>query len=269
MDLKIATYNIHKGVSAFGRKTRIHGLKEAINLLDADLVFLQEVQGQHDLHEKKHVAWPKIGQHEFIAGEDLHHVYGLNASYQHGHHGNALLSRFPIDSSFNHNVSDHEFEKRGNLHAVVNRQGMQIHCFVIHLGLFASSRRRQIQSLITYIQENLPKDAPLIIAGDFNDWSKRLSPLLTKELSVFEAFDSNHQKIQTHSSSRIIRETLKMPPKAGYAKTFPAGMPWLCLDRVYLRGFDVKQTKVLSGAPWSTLSDHVPITVDLQLNLSL
>ena len=46
MKLRIATYNIHKGVSAFGRKARIHGIKDAIDLLDADLVFLQEVQGQ-------------------------------------------------------------------------------------------------------------------------------------------------------------------------------------------------------------------------------
>ena len=266
MNLKIASYNIHKGVSAFGRKANIHGLKEAINLLDADLVFLQEVQGQHTLHEKKHAHWPNVGQHEFIAGDNHYHAYGLNASYGHGHHGNALLSRLPIASSFNHDVSDHEFEQRGNLHVVVNQDNIDIHCFVIHLGLFAVSRRRQIQALVHYIQNNIPDDSPLVIAGDFNDWNRGLSPLLKKELNVIEAFDFTSQQLIHAKPSQSIRSMMNLKPKVGYAKTFPAQLPWLCLDRVYLRGFDVRSTKVLTGSPWSKLSDHVPITVDIQLS---
>jgi endonuclease/exonuclease/phosphatase family metal-dependent hydrolase len=94
--LRIASYNIHKGVSAFGRQARIHHLKQAIAGLDADILFLQEVQGRHDVHAQRHAGWPDAGQHEFLAGDSHHHVYGKNAVYQHGHHGNALLSRYPI-----------------------------------------------------------------------------------------------------------------------------------------------------------------------------
>ena len=47
MRLRVATYNIHKGVSRelFGlrRVTRIHELRARLHELDADLVFLQEV----------------------------------------------------------------------------------------------------------------------------------------------------------------------------------------------------------------------------------
>ena len=266
MKLRIATYNIHKGVSAFGRKARIHGIKDAIDLLDADLVFLQEVQGQHDLHAEHHTRWPEVGQHEFLAGESHESAYGMNAVYEHGHHGNALLSRFPIASFMNYDVSDHSYEQRGILHAVVRIKDTDVHCFVIHLGLFAVSRRRQVQSLIIEIKKSLPVDAPLIIAGDFNDWSKRLSQTLYQELGVIEAFDVADAQKNSMFTMRGMRSmlNLKQSSKAMHARTFPAGLPWFCLDRVYLRGFQVEHAEVLSGAPWKQLSDHVPIIATLR-----
>ncbi|MFZ6759777.1 endonuclease/exonuclease/phosphatase family protein [Undibacterium sp. Ji50W] len=265
MKLRIATYNIHKGVSAFGRKARIHGIKDAIDLLDADLVFLQEVQGQHDLHAENHTLWPQEGQHDFLAGQSHQAVYGMNAVYEHGHHGNALLSRYPIASFANHDVSDHAYEQRGILHAVVRVEEVDVHCFVIHLGLFAASRRRQIQALIQTIKRDLPAQAPLVIAGDFNDWSQRLSQTLYQELGVFEAFDVDAHHGMPRFSLRNMRN-LFAKNKGRHARTFPAGLPWLCLDRVYLRGFKVNEAEVLKGAPWTTLSDHVPIMVSLELS---
>jgi endonuclease/exonuclease/phosphatase family metal-dependent hydrolase len=266
MQLRIATYNIHKGVSAFGRKERIHGIKAAIDLLDADLVFLQEVQGQHDRHALNHAHWPTAGQHEFLAGESHESAYGMNAVYAHGHHGNALLSRFPITSFTNHDVSDHAYEQRGILHSIVTVGGKDVHCFVIHLGLFAVSRRRQVRMLIDEIKNGLPPDAPLIIAGDFNDWSKGLSQALYQELSVTEAFDVDPQTGAPVFTMRAMRSWLKMPGTT-HARTFPAGLPWLCLDRVYQRGFKVEQAEVLRGLPWTNLSDHVPIVVTLKFSL--
>ena len=261
MKLRIATYNIHKGVSAFGRKTLIHGIKDAIKLLDADLIFLQEVQGQHDHHAKRHAHWPEQGQHEFLAGDSHACAYGVNAVYEHGHHGNALLSRLPILHSNNFDVSDHAYEQRGILHVRVQLGEIEAHCFVMHLGLFASSRQRQTYTLIRQIQEHLPLDVPLIIAGDFNDWGHSLSHLLYKELGVHEAFDKH-----SHANREGVAATndgKQRPHKLVHARTFPAGLPWLSLDRVYLRGFSVENAHVLSGKPWSELSDHVPISVDL------
>lgn len=265
MKLRIATYNIHKGVSAFGRKARIHGIKQAIDLLDADLVFLQEVQGQHDYHAEIHTRWPEVGQHEFLAGESHESAYGMNAVYEHGHHGNALLSRFPIASYVNHDVSDHAYEQRGILHAVVRVGPQEVHCFVIHLGLFAVSRRRQVQALIQHIQDSLPPAAPLLIAGDFNDWGQRLSQTLYQELGVIEAFDVDAHHGGNKFAASGLRALFAQPPRARHARTFPASLPWLCLDRVYLRGFRVAEAQVLSGAPWSALSDHVPIVATLEL----
>ena len=84
MIIRIATYNIHKGVSSFGSRPRIHALKQALSSMSADIVFLQEVQGRHDLLALRHAThWPLQSQHEFLAG-DKHCVYGMNAVYDHG-----------------------------------------------------------------------------------------------------------------------------------------------------------------------------------------
>lgn len=259
--LRIASYNIHKGVSAFGRQARIHHLKQAIAGLDADILFLQEVQGRHDVHAQRHAGWPDAGQHEFLAGDSHHHVYGKNAVYQHGHHGNALLSRYPIFSSANHDVSDHRLEQRGILHARVGIGEIAVHCFVIHLGLFAASRRRQIQALIDTVRRDTPDNEPVIIAGDFNDWNQQLSQTLYQELGVVEAFDAVCEHGQTSALLPLARHLRKQAPV--HARTFPAGFPWLCLDRVYTRGFRISEATVLQGAPWRQLSDHAPIMVQL------
>ena len=47
--LRVATYNIHKGVRGVGpmRRLEIHNLGLGVEALDADLVFLQEVRSFH------------------------------------------------------------------------------------------------------------------------------------------------------------------------------------------------------------------------------
>jgi len=265
MKLRIATWNIHKGVSALGSRPRVHGIKQALSSMAADVVFLQEVQGRHDLLALKHASWPAQGQHEYLAGEAQHSAYGKNAVYDHGHHGNALLSNFPIAAAHNHDVSDHAFEQRGILHCVLTVESLQIHCYVIHLGLFAGSRVRQTEALIDAVRSTAPADAPLLIAGDFNDWSNALSDTLRSQLDVSEVFD--HHLPSSRFGSYLRRLSGRGPRKAP-ARTFPAAMPFLQLDRVYVRGFDVLGAKVLHGASWARLSDHAPIVAELALKQS-
>jgi endonuclease/exonuclease/phosphatase family metal-dependent hydrolase len=82
------------------------------------------VQGRHDLNALRHASnWPQQGQHEYLAGDTHHAAYGMNAVYDHGHHGNALISRFEIASIRNQDVSDHAYESRGILHCVVPVEG--------------------------------------------------------------------------------------------------------------------------------------------------
>jgi len=263
MKLRIATYNIHKGVSTIGSRPRVHALKQALSALEADVIFLQEVQGRHDLLALKHSAnWPSQSQHEFFAGEDKHSAYGVNAVYDHGHHGNALVSSFPIASSRNQDVSDHAYESRGILHCVVQCNGVDVHCYVVHLGLFAGSRKRQTDALIDAVSSSAPPDAPVIIAGDFNDWNNKLSDTLRAGLGVTEVFDEN---LSRRGFGTYLRLLAGRGPKIQPARTFPAAMPLLQLDRVYVRGFKVASAKVMHGILWSRLSDHAPIVAELEL----
>ena len=50
--LRVATYNIHKGVQGVGpaRRLEIHNLGHAVEQFDADIVCLQEVRAFNRLH---------------------------------------------------------------------------------------------------------------------------------------------------------------------------------------------------------------------------
>src|SRR5471032_1647169 len=269
MKIRVATYNIHKGVSSVRGLPRVHALKQAITLFDADVVFLQEVQGKHDRNasrfgaeEHGHKHWPEASQHEFFAGPEHHTAYGMNAVYDHGHHGNALLSKYPIASQTNHDVSDHAYEQRGILHCVLNTPKADVHCYVVHLGLFEAGRGRQTQALIDAVLASAPNGEPVIIAGDFNDWRNTLSDKLRNALGVVEVFD----EIGGSSTLDELARALS-PRKNGItpARTFPAALPFFRLDRIYVRGFQVDHAEVMHGTLWAKLSDHAPIVSALTL----
>ena len=118
--LHVLTYNIHKGFSQFSARMMIHELRRRLHGLNPDIVFLQEVQGLHERHAERRHDWPEGGQHDFIAeGVWPDTAYGGNAIYDHGHHGNAILSRFPILAQHNQDVTHLRFEKRGLLHCAI------------------------------------------------------------------------------------------------------------------------------------------------------
>jgi endonuclease/exonuclease/phosphatase family metal-dependent hydrolase len=285
--LRVATYNIHKGVlrDLFGLRhvNRIHELRARLHELDADIVLLQEVQGQHDRHAARFEQWPDEPQASFLAKSPalkriFQSAYGSNAQYLHGHHGNALLSRFAIVREENRDVSDHAMEKRGVLHCVVKVGTQEVHVFVVHFGLFARSRARQSQAVIDWARKVVPEGAPMIIGGDFNDWRNRLSRHLTTSLGVDEVFDVKQpwlqrtQKLINYVGDRlndlgagIDHQNLRLPKRLRAARTFPALIPWLRMDRLYMRGFEVESVRVLGGPKWARLSDHSPLVADLRL----
>ncbi len=301
--LRIATYNIHKGVSAMSRRNVIHDLRAGLHALEADVVFLQEVQGRNDMHAGRFDNWPDVAQHTFLAGDRwAEAVYGSNSVRTDGDHGNAILSRFPLVSHENIDISDHRFESRGLLHCEFDFDGVKVHCICAHLGLFEESRVRQADAMIARIRSHVPADAPLVIAGDFNDWRHRLGKRLAENLGVREVF-SGHEtrraalarkatgyvaqqrgRIRKTLDSRGITSAadpaetpavaidaqLPVPAKRGRlaapARTFPAAFPLLRLDRVYVRGFKIAAAQVLSGPTWRKLSDHAPIVAELVLD---
>jgi endonuclease/exonuclease/phosphatase family metal-dependent hydrolase len=248
MRFTIATYNIHKGFSHLTRRMVIHELRERLHHMAADVLFLQEVQGSHDRHAERYNDWPGKGQHEFIADQVWHEVaYGKNAIYRHGHHGNALLSRFPIVVHENEDISAHSFESRGLLHAVVSLgpRMPELHCLNVHLGLTERGRTWQVRALCERIRKTVPRTAPLVIAGDFNDWRHRANRQLVDQLAVSEVFES---------------------VKGRSARTFPSVMPLFRLDRIYSRGLDVIDARVHYAYPGRRLSDHAALAATFELS---
>lgn len=245
--LHIATYNIHKGFSQFNLRMMVHELRERLRSLSPDIVFLQEVQGLHLGHANRHTDWPEQPQHEFLA-EDVWRetAYGGNAIYDHGHHGNAILSRFPILASTNQDISDHRLEKRGMLHCELALHGRQerLHCVCVHLGLLGRSRKRQMEALAQRVETLVPADAPLIIAGDFNDWRNRADDLLCNRIGVTEVFAG---------------------AKGRPARSFPSALPMFRLDRIYVRGLAIQSAEVHFGPPWSEISDHAALSARVHL----
>ena len=190
MKIHVATYNIHKGFSQFNRRLMIHELRDHLRLLDADIIFLQEVQGQHRRHAARFEHWPDEPQYEFLAHEVWNdYAYGRNAVYDQGHHGNAILSRYPILSAENQDISTHNLESRGMLHCEIEVRGFKepLHCVCLHLSLHERGRRHQVGALIERIHREVPDRAPLVVAGDFNDWRNFAGKRLAEALGLREA----------------------------------------------------------------------------------
>jgi endonuclease/exonuclease/phosphatase family metal-dependent hydrolase len=168
----------------------------------------------------------------------------MNAVYQHGHHGNAVVSRHPIPVWENIDISHHPIESRGLLHCEVQVDGWKerVHCINVHLGLWARSRRFQLEWMVERIRAAVPKSGPLIVAGDFNDWQKKASEYLKAELGLHEVFE--------HIEGRP-------------ARSYPAQMPFFTLDRIYVRDLQIDGVERHVGSPWSRLSDHVALAARL------
>jgi endonuclease/exonuclease/phosphatase family metal-dependent hydrolase len=248
--LRVATYNIPKGVRGVGPRKRleIHNLGLGVEALDADLVFLQEVRlfNSRDARrfERTWFGWPEGGQAQFLAPEGYEVAYRTNAVTRGGEHGNALLSRWPLGEPGHHDVSDHRFEQRGLLHVPVHWNSQRVHAVVVHFGLAHRSRVRQVQRLAAFISTQVPADEPLVVAGDFHDWGERLDAPM-RELGLHRAVAPGG--------------------RAAQRLTFPSLVPVFALDRIYLRGLVCRSTSVPRGMAWARMSDHLPLMAELEL----
>ncbi len=239
--VRVATYNIHKGVQGIGptRRLEIHNLAHAVEQLDADIVCLQEVRKMHRREAEYFPQWPELPQADYLAPEGYTAVYRTNAHTRHGEHGNAMLSRWPVVAHQHEDMSDHRFEQRGLLHSEVLVHGVALHVVVVHLGLIKASRVRQLAQLHQFINREIPDHAPLVVAGDFNDWGTTVQSALGKAgMSAYA-----QQK----------------------SATFPSRLPVVQLDHVYARGMTPVGVHVPRGRIWGQMSDHLPLIAEFDL----
>ncbi|MFN7262943.1 MAG: endonuclease/exonuclease/phosphatase family protein [Pseudobdellovibrionaceae bacterium] len=247
MKLKTLSYNIHKGFNVWGLDLTLHKIKEALRETRADLLFLQEVVGEHQTWSKKYKDYPLQSQFEFLADQAWpHYAYGKNAIFPTRNHGNAILSRYPIQSFENYNISLHRWESRGLLFAEIYIPEIRktINAATTHINLRESDRVQQIKHICDILSKRVSPDKDLILTGDFNDWLQRASTPLRNRLFLEEAHFSQH---------------------GHYGSTFPSILPLLNLDRVYSRNHHVTHATILKDSPWADLSDHLPLLVEFEL----
>lgn len=242
-ELRVLTYNIHKGFCSGNRRFVLEGIRECIVESAADVVFLQEVHGTAHFspRRRRRFTYPDQPHFEYLADQVWpHFAYARNAIYRKGDHGNALLSRFPILDWENIDVSLFPRSSRSILHGVIELPYLntRLHTLCVHLGLLEQERREQLQTLVQRIEAHVPHHEPLILAGDFNDWRQRGARFLQANLDMREIF---------------------MTLQGRHARTFPVWAPMFPVDRIYYRGLEPVGCQRLGGGHWRDLSDHAAL----------
>ena len=239
--LRVLSYNIHKGFNQLNRKYIAEEIRHSIRLINADILFLQEVIGRNDKHNIDYHEWDDDSQLEYLSDSVWeHYAYGKNAIYEHGHHGNAILSKHPFTTWKNIDMS---FVKKSHRGILCGELDNSIQVLCTHFGLLPKEQKKQTQILSNTLEDLLKKDQPLILAGDFNDFSLRTHSTLKNKLNLVECFDKHDGKL---------------------SKTFPSAFPIFPLDRIYISGMKVVDCERLSGEPWNRLSDHCALYAELE-----
>lgn len=233
--LKVVTYNMHKGRSFWLRNYCIRHMREKIHALEPDILFLQETPGVHPRGFQQPLE--PVAYFAELCGK--HYCYGKNAVYKKGHHGNAIVSRLKLHRHTNTNISETKLAVRGLLHAELELPSscnQILHLLNVHLDLFEQARRRQAAFILNYIQSEISKGAPVILAGDFNDWRCTLDDIFLPYL----------HRADNHGQTAL--------------KTSPSAYPIYDLDRIYTRNIHFYDIKVEKSASWARLSDHLPLS---------
>ncbi|MFV0387222.1 MAG: endonuclease/exonuclease/phosphatase family protein [Pyrinomonadaceae bacterium] len=233
---RIATYNIHKCVG-LDRRFSPDRILKVLKMLDADIIGLQEVVAVNSNDKRENQA-------QYFADELGYNVcFGKNRLHNGSAYGNAILSRLEIGNFKNFDITINKREPRGCLVAKLKTpNNRHLTFFNVHLGTSYFERRKQIhrllnQNVMSYAMQN----APRIIAGDFNEWTKGLTTKLMK--SNFYALEPK----------QIL----------GKRRTYPGIAPVLHLDHIYYDGAISLEKSYLKRNRTSLIaSDHLPLVAE-------
>jgi endonuclease/exonuclease/phosphatase family metal-dependent hydrolase len=237
--VRVVTYNVHKCVGIDGRE-RPDRIVDVLEEVDADVIALQEVLSIEEGHAE-------LNQARFIAeGLGYKYAIGQNRTLRGGLYGNVVLSRHPMHSIFNHDITVRGRERRGVLHTDVEIEGCgTLHVFNVHLGTGFTERRHQGRRLVdTQILKNQSLAGAKVMLGDFNEWTPGLAS----------------QLVAAHLKSVDVQSYLRR------RHTYPGIFPFLHLDHIYyderlsLDKLTVHRTRLAVMA-----SDHLPLVADFKV----
>src|SRR5262249_37328525 len=117
--LRVVTYNIHK-CRGLDRRVRPDRIVKVLKEINADIVALQEVVGI-DGEE------PDCNQYRFISEQlGFDFAFGKTRPLEGGAYGNVILSRFPIHTRQNFDITSNGREPRGCLRTDIQFHGSML-----------------------------------------------------------------------------------------------------------------------------------------------
>ncbi len=246
MNVRLVSYNIHRAIGV-DRRFRPERIARILTHHEPDLVLLQEVDEGAPRSREMDLA------RELAFGLGYPHVaVGHNVTLRKGRYGNATLSRHPILRERNIDLTVVGRKRRGCQHTAIQLHASGDHppleVFNLHLGLSARERELQIGLLLRSREfAGLARDAPIVIAGDFNDWRSLLQRLLTERLA-FRSATGPHVSM------------------ARAARTYPSFFPSGALDRIYYRGpLRLLWARRCRLRLSRLASDHLPIVAEFSV----
>jgi endonuclease/exonuclease/phosphatase family metal-dependent hydrolase len=236
--LRVATYNVHK-CRGMDRKTSPQRIARILQELDADVIGVQEIldvrDGPAELDQARHLA---------AALPDYTWCIGENRTLHGGTYGNMTLSRLPIASFHNYDLTHFRREPRGCLRADLKlNASTTIHAFNLHLGTGFLERRHQGRALLDMLEKEVGNQ-PRVIFGDFNEWTRGLATR-----NMVRAFNTFEPKIMLKRS-----------------RTYPGFLPLLHLDHFYYDPtLHLERIHLVSSREARMASDHLPLVADFSL----
>ena len=232
MDLRIVTYNIHRG-RGLDRRTRPERIAEVLQALNADVIALQEVIGP---------GRTSAGHAETIgAALGMGWIMGPVRELRQHQFGNMILSRFPMWNHAQHDLSWQTCEPRGTQRVAVDVGEGTLQVYNAHLGTALLGRRYLATKLAAWVHDRRTPN-PKILLGDFNEWSRTLAgDILAERLNSIDLF-----------------------PFLKRRRTYPGFFPLLHLDHIYYAGnITVRDVSLPRTRLAMLASDHLPLVADI------
>jgi endonuclease/exonuclease/phosphatase family metal-dependent hydrolase len=223
--LRVGSYNVH-GCRGTDRRADARRIAQVITEMGCDTVGLQEVNSRAG----DGLEVPQLDALE--QGTGMAAVPGLTIIHHDGHYGNALLTRRKILEVRRHDLSYGRSEPRGALDVELDVDGVAVRVMVTHLGLRPIERRFQVKRMLRLLHD-IPKEQPVIVLGDINEWLPLGRPL------------------------RWLHGILGRPPAE---RSFPVWLPVFALDRVWVRPrHSLLSFGVYRSSAARVASDHYPV----------
>jgi len=240
----MTTYNLHK-CRGYDMRIVPERIITVLDELRADILCLQEVVNAP-------TGPPQWNQAHAIAEAfpGFHVAFGVNRSFHDGTYGNMTLSRFPIVSWKNHDLSRERREPRGVLQTEIEvARGRVMHVFNVHLGTGHMERRYQARKLLNpEVLEQPGLSGPRVVLGDFNEWIRGLTTHLLQ---------SSFQTLRPRHAGR-------------FPRTFPGILPLVSLDHCYYDDpLELQSSRLWRSRTALWASDHLPLIAEFRLAQAL